>query len=210
MLLYSCCSSGGHNAHSSTRRKRTEKNSLHIENGDQLTTQFIGLMCDSRKTNDRSYDKPSIIASILYDSTPADLGDQLQDTTEPKTIRIMRTPTEHGEARCVVCRNCCREFAEHFEDEGVFASRDTHASTSHDSDSERPAPDCMDGVRDGNVGGGLASPYPFLGATILRSLSAVAEEKPPILRLCARHVHGDPESFVPARLGTLDRQCDGL
>ena len=75
----------------------------------------------------------------------------------------------------------------------------------------RGAPDCMDGVRDGNVGGGLASPFPFLGATILRSLSLlVAEKKPPILRLCARHVHADPDGFVPVRLGTLDRQCDGL
>ena len=74
----------------------------------------------------------------------------------------------------------------------------------------RGAPDCMDSVRDGNMGGGLASPFPFLGATILRSLSAYRRQKPPILCLCARHVHGDPDGFAPVRRGTLDRQCDGL
>ena len=31
----------------------------------------------------------------------------------------------------------------------------------------------MDGVRDGNLGEGLASPYPFLGATGLRASCAV-------------------------------------
>ena len=41
------------------------------------------------------------------------------------------------------------------------------------------------------------------------SLSAYRRE-PPILRLRARHVHGDPDDFVPERLVTLDEQCDGL
>ena len=79
-------------------------------------------------------------------------------------------------------------------------------------------------------GRGLASPYLFLGAgykscmsgnrtrflrtctprVILRSLSAYRREKPPILRLRARHVHGDPDGFVPVHLGTLDKRCDGL
>ena len=57
----------------------------------------------------------------------------------------------------------------------------------------RGAPDCVDGVRDGNTGGGLASPYRFLGAAYPSfSLSAGRREKPPILRLYARHVLIDP------------------
>ena len=99
---------------------------------------------------------------------------------------------------------------------------------------QRDAPDFVDGVRDGNRGGRLASPYPFLGAASYKScmagnrthflricmhrvtfhlsfvLSACRREIPPVLRLRARHVHGDPDGFVPVHLGTLDRQCDGL
>ena len=76
----------------------------------------------------------------------------------------------------------------------------------------RDAPDCVDGLRDGNMGGGLASPYTFLGAAghkscmagnrtrflricvprvILRSLTAYRKEKPLILRLRTRS-----ETFV--------------
>ena len=89
----------------------------------------------------------------------------------------------------------------------------------------------VDSVRDGNVGGSLASPYPFLGAAgykscmagnrtrflrksmprvILRSLSGYRREKPLVLCLRARHKNGDPDGFDPVRLGRLDRQCDGL
>ena len=44
---------------------------------------------------------------------------------------------------------------------------------------------------------------------ILCSSSACRREKSPIIHLRARHVHGDPEGFVPVRLATLDRHCDG-
>ena len=81
----------------------------------------------------------------------------------------------------------------------------------------------MDHVRVGNLGGGLASHYPCLGATglrascvdVCRDLSfvlplAYRREKPPILRFCARHIYGDPDGLVPVRLGTFDRHCAGL
>ena len=64
-------------------------------------------------------------------------------------------------------------------------------------------------------GRGLGIFLPFLGflwmtrflriclpRLILRSLSACRREKPPFLRLRARHVHSDPDGFVLVRLGT--------
>ena len=52
----------------------------------------------------------------------------------------------------------------------------------------RGAPDCLDGVRDGFL-------LICLPRLILRSSSACRRENLPILRLRARHVHGDPDCF---------------
>ena len=52
----------------------------------------------------------------------------------------------------------------------------------------RGAPNCMDGVQDGF----LRMCMPRL---VLRSSSACCREKQPVLRLRARHVHGDPDGF---------------
>ena len=74
----------------------------------------------------------------------------------------------------------------------------------------------VDGERDGNMGGGLASGNRTrfmricMPRVILRSPPGYRREKPPILRLRARHTCGDPDGLVPVRLGTLDRECDGL
>ena len=58
----------------------------------------------------------------------------------------------------------------------------------------RGAPDCVDGVRNGNLGAGLASPFSFLGAILFRSLNSCRREKPPVLRYI--RVRGDPDDFV--------------
>ena len=58
------------------------------------------------------------------------------------------------------------------------------------------------------------SRVPFLRSCmprhIIRSPSACRREKPPIFRLGARHVCVDPDGLVPVRLGTFDKQCNGL
>ena len=69
----------------------------------------------------------------------------------------------------------------------------------------RGAPNCMDGVRVGSMGWSLASPYPFLGATILRSPSYL------FVYVLAMSMAIQTAFFsLPLRFGTLDRQCDGL
>ena len=53
----------------------------------------------------------------------------------------------------------------------------------------------MDDVRVGNLGGGLASPYPLLGATILFSSSACSE-KNRLSFVIFTPSFGDPDDFV--------------
>ena len=201
MLLYSSCSCGGNNAHSSTRRKRTEKNSLHIEKWRPAHNAVYWFNVRLAQ-NERQ--------SILYDSTQADLGDQLQDTTEPKTIRTMRTPTEHGEARCVICRNCCRNSL-NISKMKECLHHGTHPQALLMIQIQNVLHLIVWTVYEMAMWAGAWHPLPFLGCHYPSfSLCCRKKKKTPILCVCARHVHGDPDSFVPARLGTLDRQCDGL